>query len=65
MQLEIKIVIDFGEDFDKSAEMNDAMRFANERLSTQFLSPVCTHFGAQATTHMGWTSSGDDEPDEE
>lgn len=60
MQLEVKIVLDLGDDV-TTPTMNDAFRMFNERLTTEVLNPVCNLYGGKATTHMGWTSSGDDE----
>jgi hypothetical protein len=61
MQLEIKTVIDFGEDGPPPGDYNDILRFAVERLNEHVLTPLCNTYGAQASTNTGWTSSGDDE----
>jgi hypothetical protein len=60
MQLEIKIVIDFGEDGPPTGDMNDIFRYSMERLQ-EATTPICNTYGASATMHTGWTSSGDDE----
>jgi hypothetical protein len=64
MQLEIKIVIDFGDDGPPPDSMNSILKFAVEELQDQVLEPVCEQYGARATTNTGWTSSGDDEEEE-
>lgn len=60
MQLESKIVIDFGDNLDP-ASMNEIFRMVNDKLQEHVLQPVCGMYVGTAVTRTGWTSSGDDE----
>lgn len=64
MQLEIKIVIDFGDDL-APEYMNEILRMVDDRLQEHVLQPVCGMYVAKASTMTGWASSGDDEEEEE
>lgn len=62
MQLEIKTIIDFGEDGPPADKMNTITRAAHDHISAA-IGEIANSFGLSlgATTNMGWTSSGDDE----
>lgn len=64
MQLEIKTIIDFGEDGPPTGDMNDILKLTVELLSEHAIEPVCNTYGATANTMSGWTSSRDDEDEE-
>lgn len=63
MQFEIKTIIDFGDDGPPADKMNDILRHAVNRIDVDVVASIAYFFDlkVEATTHTGWTSSGDDE----
>ena len=62
MQLEIKTIVDFGDDGPPTDKMDDILRAAHDLVNTA-VGTLAHGYGfyLEATTNMGWTSSGDDE----
>jgi hypothetical protein len=61
MQLEIKTIIDFGDDGPPADAMNSIMRLTAERLQGHVVAPLAAAHRVTVDTNMGWTSSGDGE----
>jgi hypothetical protein len=59
MQLEIKIIIDFGDD--AQIDENSMMQLTAARLQGHVIGPIAAIHDVETSSSMGWTSSGDDE----